>query len=119
MVRAIYPADIILPRGDTGTLQINVPYHTDADDIALFVVWDPRFPVRPVWMQQMPLENGTVTLVFGKEIAWRLMPGRYTWDVKLYHDPEYDAAGCVISAATIDSLYSAFRKPKLFITEAR
>lgn len=119
MVRVVYPADIILPRGDTGAVQINVPYHTDEDDIALFVVWDKNCPTRPIWQQQMPLENGVVTLVFGKDIAWRLMPGKYFWDVKLYHDPEFDEFGCPINAATIDSIYSAFRAPKLIITEAR
>lgn len=117
MVRIIYPADIVLPRGDSGYVQIKVPYFTDEDDIALFVVWDKHHPHHPVWQQIAYLEDGIVTLTFGKDIAWALMPGRYNWDVKIYHNPEYNEEGCVIGAETTDSLYGAYRLPKLLITE--
>lgn len=117
MVRIVYPADIILPRGDIGSVQIKVPYFTDEDDVALFVVWDEHYPHYPIWQQIAYMADGIVTLTFGKDIAWGIMPGKYRWDVKIYHDPEYDESGRVIGAKTIDSLYGSYRLPRFIVKE--
>lgn len=116
MVRIIYPADIIWPRGDTGTVQIHVPYHVDEGDIALFLIFD-QTKKNILAQQIVQLDQDIVTLRFGQDLAWRLMPGHYYWDVKLYHDPEYDNCGIVMGAKTIDSLYGAFKLPRFEVTE--
>lgn len=116
MVRVIYPADIIWPRGDTGFVRIHVPYHVDEGDIALFLIYDQA--KQNIMAQQIVLlEQDFVTISLGQDLAWRLMPGHYYWDVKLYHDPEYDEDGVVKSAKTINSLYGAFKLPRFEVTE--
>lgn len=116
MVRIVYPSDIIWPRGDTGAVQIHVPYHVDEGDIALLLIYD-RMKQQIIAQQIVQLEQDMVTLSLGQDLAWRLMPGRYYWDVKLYHDPVYDSNGVVVGAKTIDSLYGAFKLPRFEVTE--
>ena len=116
MVRVNGRADVVWPRGDTGSIQIHVPYHVDEGDISLFLVFD-RFTRKVLAEQVVILEDDYVTVPFGQELAWRLMPGKYFWDVKLYHDPIYDDEGRVMGALTIDSIYGAFKQPSLTVTE--
>lgn len=109
---------LIIPRGDTGTFSLPINETIASGDIALFVIFNP-LTQSTLFNKIISLDAGATTLniEFSYNDTIDLTPGHYRWDVKIYHEPEYDEEDILIGAAQVNSYYASYSLPPCEIRE--
>lgn len=110
---------LVIPRGDTGTFTIPTQGSVEANDVAVFSIYDPLTHLI-VCEKIIPATENTLTFTFTHDDTVNIEPSdRYQWDIKIYHSPEYDEDHNLIGGAEINSYYAAFGKkmPKCVIKQ--
>ena len=116
MLRFIH-RKLIIPRGDTGSFYLPVRQAVEDGDVAVFAVLD-TVTGETVLTKVIDASTDFLFIMFDQEDTINLPAGKYYWDIKIYHCPEYDEDGKVINGLTVDSYYSAYQLPQLVIKEA-
>lgn len=111
---------LIIPCGDTGTFTIPILNTAQAGDTAILYIFDPLY--RTTLLEKkitVPVsDDGTMTFSFVREDTINIEPSnRYEWDIKIIRNPVFDEEGHLSDGNTIDSYYSAFKRPVCHITE--
>lgn len=110
---------LIIPRGDTGNFTIPTQGTVENGDIAIFSIYDPLTQTT-VCEKVIQATAETLSFTFAHEDTVGIEPSeRYQWDIKIYHNPQYDENHNLISGDEIDSYYAAFGKemPKCVIKQ--
>lgn len=116
MIRTI-GTRIIIPKGDTGSFTLPIKKENLLDsDIAIFSVKDYLTSTTVIEKNINIVENQVLVHIEHEDTA-KLAAGKYFWDIKVYHRPDYDEEGNIVDALEIDSYYSAFEQPQLIIKE--
>ena len=109
---------LIIPQGDTGTFTIPTQGTVSANDIAILSIYD-TLTHQTVLEKKINATPETLTFNFLSEDTLNIEPDdrgyRYTWDVTILRNPEYDANEELIHADDIDSYYAAFGLPSCVI----
>ena len=109
---------LIIPRGDTGTFTLPILPGTENGDVAVFSIYDPL--TKEVLFQKLCTEeDDNFNVSFTHEDTIDIEPSnRYCWDVKVYHEPQYESGAIIpINGTAINSDYSAFSLPTCEIRE--
>ena len=103
---------LIIPRGDTGTFTLPVLPGTESEDVAVFSIYDPLHK-EVIFQKLCTKEDNGFTVNFTHEDTVKLEPSNsYAWDVKVYHNPEYEDESTIpINGEAINSYYAAFSLP--------
>jgi len=117
MIRTIQRR-LIIPRGDTGSFSIPLQDTVSSGDVAVFSIFDSltRTTVHNI---NIPLtgEEEVITIPFIREDTINLVPKKYLWDLRIYHEPQFDNDGNLTGGSEINSYYSAFSLPVCEIRE--
>lgn len=109
---------LIIPQGDTGTFTIPTQGTVSANDIAILSIYD-TLTHQTVLEKKINATPETLTFNFLSEDTLNIEPDdrgyRYTWDVTILRNPEYDTNEELIHADDIDSYYAAFGLPSCVI----
>ena len=110
MIRVIQRR-LIIPRGDTGTFTLPLLPGSERGDVAVFSIYDPL--KREVLLRkETNVISESITFIFNHDDTAAIEPSdRYEWDVRIYHEPDRDEDGNIVSGKVINSYYSAFRLP--------
>jgi hypothetical protein len=88
------------------------------NDIAIFAIYD-TLTHTTVLEKKIDATSETLTFEFTSEDTLNLEPddrgSRYSWDITLLRNPEYDENDELIHADSIDSYYAAFGLPECVI----
>lgn len=108
---------LIIPRGDTGTFTLPILPGTESEDVAVFSIYDPLH--KEVILQKLcTVEDENFNIEFTHEDTVNIEPNKYVWDVKVYHNPEYEKGSSIpINGQGINSYYSAFSLPVCEVRE--
>lgn len=111
---------LIIPQGDTGTFTIPTQGTVEVGDKAIFAVFD-NLTHKTVLEKVIDATAETLSFTFDSEDTLHLEPdergSRYSWDITLVRNPEYDENNKLIHADSIDSYYAAFGLPSCRITK--
>ena len=107
---------LLVPKGDTGLFYLPNKTFFSNEDIAIFSVKDKLTGVTVI-EKYIDATTSFLVIELTHEDTCNLSPGKYFWDIKIYHRPEYDEEGKIIDAYEIDSYYSAYEQPLLIIKE--
>lgn len=109
---------LIIPQGDTGTFTIPTQGTVEAGDKAIFAIFD-NLTHNTVLEKKIDATAESLTFEFVSEDTLGLEPddrgSRYSWDITLLRNPEYDQNDELIHADSIDSYYAAFGLPECVI----
>ena len=109
---------LIIPQGDTGTFTIPTQGTVSANDIAILSIYD-TLTHQTVLEKKINATSETLTFNFLSEDTLNIEPDdrgyRYTWDITILRNPEYDENEELIHADDIDSYYAAFGLPSCVI----
>jgi len=109
---------LIIPQGDTGTFTIPTQGTVGANDIAILSIYD-NLTHQTVLEKKINATSETLTFNFLSEDTLNIEPDdrgyRYTWDITILRNPEYDENEELIHADDIDSYYAAFGLPSCVI----
>ena len=114
---------LIIPQGDTGTFTIPTQGLVESGDEAILSIYDnlthttiieKKIPATAETLEFTFNMNDTITDINGNPIEPDNRGNRYSWDVTIIRNPEYDANG-LIHADDIDSYYAAFSLPPCVI----
>lgn len=109
---------LIIPQGDTGTFTIPTQGTVETGDKAIFAIFD-NLTHNTVLEKKIDATAETLTFEFVSEDTLNLEPddrgNRYSWDITLLRNPEYDENNELIHADSIDSYYAAFGLPACVI----
>lgn len=114
---------LIIPQGDTGTFTIPTQGLVESGDEAILSIYDnlthatiieKKIPATAETLEFTFNMNDTLTDINGNPIEPDNRGNRYSWDVTIIRNPEYDANG-LIHADDIDSYYAAFSLPPCVI----
>lgn len=117
MIRLIQ-RHLIIPRGDTGVFSLPIKEPIASGDIAVFIIFNPL--TQTVIFNKIISLEADATLLnveFSYNDTIDLTPGRYKWDVKIYHEPVYDEDDILIGATQVNSYYAAYSLPSCDIRE--
>lgn len=117
MIRVIPPAKIIIPRGDTGVAPIYSTYPLINVDMAVFSAYDKLTHNTIISKEAEFTCNNYLMIFFDEKDTEGLEPGTYYWDIKLYTGMHFDEEGNFTYADQVNSLFSAYKLPKLLIKE--
>ena len=106
---------LIIPRGDTGSFSIPVIAAASNSDVAIFTIFDELTRAK-IFQKQMVLSGETLTLEFTHNDTVNLKPGKYSWDIKFYKNPQY-IDGELVNGDEIDSYYAGYTIPDCEIRE--
>lgn len=102
---------LIIPQGDTGTFTIPIQGTMEPNDKALISIYD-NLTHTVVFEKEMIQNENNLSYTFSTEDTINIEPDdrgyRYTWDVTILRNPEYDENQRLIHADDIDSYYAAF-----------
>lgn len=102
---------LIIPCGDTGSFNIANIWEPNAENIAVFYIYDP-LTNSIILQKNISASEEILTVNFSQEDTKNVEPSkRYKWDIKLYHNPIQDENNLVISGDKIDSYFSAYKLP--------
>lgn len=103
---------LIIPRGDTGTFTLPVLPGTESEDVAVFSIYDPLHK-EVIFQKLCTKEDNGFTVNFTHKDTVKLEPSNsYAWDVKVYHNPEYEDESVIpVNGEAINSYYAAFSLP--------
>ena len=111
---------LIIPQGDTGTFTIPTQGTVETGDKAIFAIFD-NLTHKTVLEKTIDATAETLSFTFNSEDTINLEPDergyRYSWDITLVRNPEYDENDKLIHADSIDSYYAAFGLPSCRITK--
>lgn len=109
---------LIIPRGDTGTFTLPILPGTESEDVAVFSIYDPLHK-EVIFQKLCTQEDNGFTVNFTHEDTVKLEPSNsYAWDVKVYHNPEYENESIIpVSGEIINSYYAAFSLPTCEVRE--
>lgn len=107
---------LIIPRGDTGSFTIPTLGDVSNGDVAVFSIYD-ALTHKTVFEKQVPATEDIITIPFVHNDTVNLEPKKYLWDVKIYHNPQYDEESLLINGEEINSYYAAFSLPICEIRE--
>lgn len=79
---------LIIPRGDTGEFSVPLLSSFTDGDIAVFAIFN-TINRTIVFSKQVPIQDGKVTVSLNHNQTVNLPAGKYTWDIKLYNQPQY------------------------------
>ena len=123
MIRLIQ-RKLIIPQGDTGTFTIPTQGTVETGDKAIFAIFD-NLTHKTVLEKLIDATPETLEFNFISEDTINLEPsdkeygygngGRYSWDVTILRNPEYDENEELIHADSVDSYYAAFNLPPCVI----
>lgn len=109
---------LIIPQGDTGTFTIPTQGTVETGDKAIFAIFD-NLTHNTVLEKKIDATAESLTFEFVSEDTLGLEPddrgSRYSWDITLLRNPEYDQNDELIHADSIDSYYAAFGLPECVI----
>ena len=115
---------LIIPQGDTGTFTIPTQGSVSVGDKAILSIFD-NLTHKTIMQKEIAATNDTLEFQFemndtliaadGTPIEPDDRGSRYSWDVTIMRNPEYDGEGELIHADDIDSYYAAFSLPPCVI----
>ena len=109
---------LIIPQGDTGTFTIPIQGTMEPNDKALISIYD-NLTHTVVFEKEMIQNENNLSYTFSSKDTINIEPDdrgyRYTWDVTILRNPEYDENRELIHADDIDSYYAAFGLPSCVI----
>lgn len=113
---------LIIPQGDTGTFTIPTQGTVETGDVAIFSIYD-NLTHKTVLEKKIEATPETLSFNFVTEDTLNIEPtetnyganSRYTWDITILRNPEYDENEELIHADSIDSYYAAFSLPPCII----
>lgn len=115
MIRFIHRR-LIIPRGDTGEFNIRSLFPIEIGDKAFFYIYDPLFH-KVVLKKELETTDDTFMISLSPEDTINLEPSnRYKWDIKLYHNPEYDENNLIVGGE-VHSYFAAYKLPTCDIRE--
>lgn len=113
---------LIIPQGDTGTFTIPTQGTVETGDVAIFSIYD-NLTHTTVLEKKIEATPETLSFNFTAEDTLNIEPtetnyganSRYTWDIAILRNPEYDENEELIHADSVDSYYAAFSLPPCII----
>lgn len=106
---------LIIPRGDTGSFTIPLLNTVDANDIAIFSIFDP-LTHHKIFQKQTVISENTLEIILTHNDTVNLVPGKYVWDIKYYKNPVIENDE-IIGGEEINSYYAGFSLPICEIRE--
>ena len=109
---------LIIPQGDTGTFTIPTQGEVESGDVAIFAIYD-NLTHQTVLEKKINATQETLSFNFVSEDTLNIEPeekgGRYSWDITILRNPEYDENDKLIHCDSVDSYYAAFSLPPCII----
>ena len=116
---------LIIPQGDTGTFTIPTQGTVETGDKAILAIYD---NLTHKTIIEIPIDATPDTLTFefksedtitskitNEPIEADDRGNRYSWDITILRNPEYDNSGELIHCDSVDSYYAAFGLPSCVI----
>ena len=100
---------LIIPRGDTGFFTIPQLAAADANNTAVFTIFDPITHTK-VFDKQVDTSEEVLTISFTHFDTVNLPVGKYKWDIKFYQSPTF-LDNKLVDGVEVNSYYSAFSLP--------
>ena len=101
---------LIIPVGDTGEFTIPTLGTVNNGDVAVLIIKN-KLTRTVIFKKEITATPELLTFSFSHEDTLQLEPGKYFWDIKMYHSPVYDEENQLIGGAEINSYYEAYRLP--------
>lgn len=108
MIRLIQRT-LIIPRGDTGFFTIPQLSAANAQNTAIFTIFDPITHTK-IFDKQIDTSEDVLTISLTHFDTVNLPVGKYKWDIKFYENPVI-LDNAVVSGTEVNSYYSAFSLP--------
>jgi len=106
---------LIIPRGDTGSFTIPRLASMDANDLAMFVIFNP-LTKKKCFQKEATIDEEVLTVEFARTDTIGLPAGKYVWDIKHYKNPTMDEDE-IIDAEEVNSYYAGFSLPVCEVKE--
>lgn len=107
---------LIIPRGDSGSFVLPLIAPVDAEyDEAYFSVLDTLTQEVIIEKQCSITKDGLFVDLMPEDTD--VPAGKYYWDIKIYHSPQHDEDGKIVSSEQVDSYYAAYKLPYCVIKE--
>lgn len=107
---------LIIPRGDTGSFTIPTLGTVQEGDIAVFSIYDP-LTHKTVFEKIFSATETEIQISLVHAETVDLIPKKYLWDIKIYHNPKYDEDGLLVDGDEINSYYAGYSLPICEIRE--
>lgn len=108
MIRLIQRT-LIIPRGDTGFFTIPQLAAANANNIAVFTIFDPTTHTK-IFDKQIDTSEDLLTISLTHYDTVNLPVGKYKWDIKFYENPVI-VDNELVDGLEVNSYYSAFSLP--------
>lgn len=108
MIRLIQRT-LIIPRGDTGFFTIPQLTAANAQNTAVFTIFDPITHTK-IFDKQIDTSEDLLTINLTHFDTVNLPIGKYKWDIKFYENPVF-LDNELVSGTEVNSYYSAFSLP--------
>ena len=109
---------LIIPQGDTGTFTIPTQGMVSIGDKAIFAIYD-NLTRTTVLEKEIDATPDTLTFTFQTEDTLNIEPddrgSRYSWDITIKRNPQYDENDNIVGYEEVDSYYAAFKLPSCVI----
>ena len=109
---------LIIPQGDTGTFTIPTQGDVSNGDKAVFAIFD-NLTHTTVLEKEIDATQETLTFTFESADTINIEPDdrghRYSWDITIKRNPQYDGNNNLIGYEDVDSYYAAFKLPSCVI----
>lgn len=100
---------LVVPKGDTGSFTVPLLENISTDNaVAVFSIFNLN---GRLYQQIQPIEGSIITFNLGHNDTNDFPIGKYNWDVKIYTNPQYNAANVLINGDQVHSYYAAFELP--------
>lgn len=106
---------LIIPRGDTGFFTIPQLVAADAENTAIFTIFDQKTHTK-IFEKAIDTSEDMLTISFTHFDTVNLPVGKYKWDIKFYKDPTF-LDNELVDGIEVNSYYSAFGLPDCEIRE--
>lgn len=117
MIR-IVQRKLIIPQGDTGDFSIPTQGAVSAGDVAILAIYDNLTHTTKL---EKKIDATAETLVFNftTEDTINIEPtdnsNRYSWDIVIKRNPQYDNENQITGYEFVDSYYAAYKLPPCII----
>ena len=115
---------LIIPQGDTGTFTIPTQGTVSTGDKAILSIYD-NLTHTTILEKSIDATNETLTFTFESNDTIKMQDDtsiepddrgyRYSWDITLLREPQYDLQNNITGYGDIDSYYAGFALPPCVI----
>ena len=106
---------LIIPRGDSGSFALPTLGIADEGNVAIFSIFDTL--TRETLLEKRVDASEDFIYINLTHDDTNIPAGKYYWDIKIYHSPQHDEDGKIVSSEQVDSYYAAYKLPYCVIKE--